>query len=321
VSPKKKILVTGSGGFIFGNFIRQAFHTKQSYTIVSIDRVRDDQARQNIYINRDHSFHIADITDPHIINIIFQSERPDIVVHGAAHTFVDYSIDNALPFVSSNVFGTQVIIDACLKWNVERLIYIGTDEYYGHLTSENDPPWTEEAPPNPRNPYSVSKTAGELLVKAAHETHGLTYNITRSCNNYGPWQTTEKLLPKIIKNILNNQPVPIYGQGLQIRDWMHVFDNCAAIFKIINEGKDNEIYNIAANQEYSNIEVFQSVCNELGKGYDLIKFVEDRPGHDFRYSIDASKIKALGWAPEFKFKEGLKHVVEWYVMNRKSMGI
>ena len=298
------------------NFIRRAFYTKQPYQFSSIDRVRESHLVSNIYSNQDHSFNIADIRDPHVLNVIFRKENPDIVVHFAAESFVDSSIDNAQPFVTSNVVGTQNIIDACLAAEVNKLVYISTDEVYGHLTDENDSPWTEDATLQPRNPYSASKAAGELLVKAAHETHGLTYQITRSCNNYGPWQDAEKLIPKIIKNVLLNEPVPIYGQGAQIRDWIHVHDNCSALYKIINDGYDNQTYNISSNQEYPNVEVFQNVCNTLGKGYDLIKFVDDRLGHDFRYSIDASKLKGLGWSPEYKFKDGLIQCCQWYVNNQ-----
>lgn len=316
MTPKIKILVTGTGGFIFGNFVRRAFFTKQNYDIASIDRVRNSNSLQNIYRNKDHRFYIADITDPHIIDIIFQAEQPDIVIHGAAESFVDNSIKDAVTFVNSNVLGTQIIIDACLKWNTKKLILISTDEIYGHLTSENEPAWTEESKTDPRNPYSASKLCGELLVKAAHETHGLIYNITRSCNNYGPWQHHEKFIPKIIKNVLEDKPVPVYGQGLQVRDWIHVYDNCDAIFKIINDGKDNEIYNISAGQEFSNIEVFQIICDTLNKGHNLVEFVKDRPGHDFRYSVDSAKLKALGWAPTMKFRDGIVQTCDWYATNR-----
>lgn len=191
-----------------------------------------------------------------------------------------------------------------------------TDEIYGQLTSEEDPPWPETAPMNPRNPYSATKAAGELLVKAAHQTHGLNYNITRCCNNYGPRQDPEKFIPKIIKCVINNEKIPVYGQGRQVRDWLYVSDNCRAVLDILEKGTINETYNIAANQEYSNIEICQLVCNTLGKGHDLIEFVEDRPGHDFRYSVDCTKLKSIGWEPEFKFKQGLEETAKWYINNK-----
>jgi dTDP-glucose 4,6-dehydratase len=317
----KKVLITGSTGFIFSNFIRKIVYQannnrdKYPYSVVSIDRVSGNG--NLVFINKNHTFHIADIRDPHIIDIIFQFERPDIVIHGAAETFVDYSLNDPNPFITSNVLGTQVIINACLKHGTERLIYISTDEVYGQLTSEAEASWTEEAPLDPRNPYSASKAAGELLVKAAHQSHGLIYNITRSSNNYGPRQTAEKLIPKTIKCVLNNQKIPLYGQGLQIRDWTHVFDNGDALLTILNQGQPNQTYNISANQEFTNIEVVQTICNAMGKGHELISFIEDpRKSHDFRYSVNSNKIRQLGWKPSFKFKEGIADTVEWYTINK-----
>ena len=310
-----KVLITGTCGFILGNFIRKAIYEKQPYSFVSIDKVSGNA--NALYSHKNHVFHVADIRDQHIIDKIFQFERPNIVIHGAAESFVDASLTDPNAFVTSNVLGTQVIINACVRHNVKRLIYISTDEVYGHLTSESDPPWNEEAPLNPRNPYSASKAAGELMVKAAHQSFGLIYNITRSSNNYGPRQTSEKLIPRAIKCILQGEKIPIYGQGLQIRDWTHVFDNCSALLTVLNQGKPNETYNISANQELTNIEVIQKICNAMGQGHDLISFVEDpRKGHDFRYSVDSSKIRELGWKPNYKFREGIVDTVEWYKINQ-----
>jgi dTDP-glucose 4,6-dehydratase len=311
----KKVLITGTCGFIFGNFIRRAIYEKQPYQFVSIDRVNTNSIN-SMYWNKSHTFHVADIRDQHIIDTIFQFEKPDIVIHAAAETFVDASLTDPNSFITSNVLGTQVIINACIKYNVEKLIYISTDEVYGHLTSEEDPAWNEDAVLNPRNPYSASKAAGELLVKAAHQSHGLTYNITRSSNNYGPRQTTEKFVPKVIKCILEDKKIPVYGQGLQIRDWTHVFDNCAGIMDVLNKGEPNQTYNIAANQEFTNIEVVQKICNVMQKGHSLIEFVKDRPGHDFRYSINSSKMKSLGWEPKYKFKDGIDQCISWYLANQ-----
>lgn len=311
----KKVLITGTCGFIFSNFVRRAIYEKQPYSFVSIDRVGGNA--NLLYQNKNHTFHLADLRDNHIIDKIFQFERPDIVIHGAAESFVDTSLTDPNSFVTSNVLGTQVVINACVKHNVERLIYVSTDEVYGQLLSESEQAWDEEAPLDPRNPYSASKAAGELMVKAAHHSHGLIYNITRSSNNYGPRQTPEKLIPKAIKCILHGQKIPVYGQGLQIRDWTHVYDNCAAIMTVLNHGKPNQVYNISANQEFPNIEVIQKICNAMGKGHDLISFIEDpRKGHDFRYSVDSSKIKELGWKPTYKFKEGIVETVEWYKINQ-----
>jgi dTDP-glucose 4,6-dehydratase len=284
--------------------------------VVSIDRVGNNVNPNSLYINKNHSFYLADIRDQHVIDRIFQFERPDIVIHGAAESFVDYSLSDPNSFVTSNVLGTQVIINACVKHKVEKLIYVSTDEVYGQLTREDEPSWTEESPLNPRNPYSASKAAGELLVVAAHHSHGLIYNITRSSNNYGPRQTPEKLIPKAIKCIMHGEKIPLYGQGLQIRDWTHVFDNCSALLTVLNQGEPNQVYNISANQELPNIEVIQKICNAMESGHDLISFIEDpRKGHDFRYSINCDKIKALGWKPHFKFSEGIVDTVDWYKLN------
>lgn len=311
----KKVLLTGTCGFIFSNFIRKAIYEKQPYSFVSIDRVSGNA--NALYAHKNHIFHLADLRDQHIVDKIFQFEHPDIVIHGAAESFVDYSLSDPNSFVTSNVLGTQVVINACVKHKVERLIYISTDEVYGQLTSESDPPWKEDSPLDPRNPYSASKACGELLVKAAHQSHGLIYNITRSSNNYGPRQTPEKLIPKAIKCVMHDQKIPLYGQGLQIRDWTHVFDNCAAIMTVLNHGKPNETYNISANQELPNVEVIQKICNAMGKGHELISFIEDpRKGHDFRYSVDSSKIRELGWKPSYRFREGIVDTVEWYKINQ-----
>lgn len=312
----KKVLVTGTGGFILSNFIRYAIYEKSPYTFISIDKVRKSSVLDNIYFNKNHKFYIGDVSDDHFVNVIFEAERPDIVINGAAESFVDASINNARPFITSNILGTQVLIDASLKWGVEKFMQISTDEVFGHLESENAPSWTENSPLNPRNPYSASKAAAELLVQAAHQTHGLNYVITRSCNNYGPRQDPEKFIPKIIKHILENKKVPVYGAGMQIRDWMYVDDNCSAILKILSDGKNNEIYNISAGQELPNIEVFQRICNEMGGGYDQLEFTTERPGHDFRYSIDSSKLRDLGWTPKYKFNDGIKLTINWFNSNK-----
>lgn len=319
---KQKILITGTCGFIFSNFVRKLIYLsnkdpeKYPYTVVSIDKVNTNMAN-SIYWNKSHTFHIADITDPHIIDTIFQFEKPDIVIHGAAESAVDDSLFNPNLFITSNVLGTQVIINACLKYDVQKMIYISTDEIYGQLENESAPSWTESSPLNPRNPYAASKAAGELLVKAAHESHGLIYNITRTSNNYGPRQTPNKLIPKVIKCIINNEKIPVFGEGKQIRDWTHVFDNCSAIINILKNGNSNEIYNISANQEFSNIEVIQNICNVIGSGYNLIEHIEDpRKSHDFRYSIDSSKIKSLGWKPQYRFKDGIVDTIKWFYDNK-----
>jgi dTDP-glucose 4,6-dehydratase len=241
------------------------------------------------------------------MDVIFKFEAPDIVIHGAAET------NNDSPMLaSSNVAGTQVIIDCCLKYKIEKLIYISTDKVYGSLENENSMPWNEESPLNPGDLYSCTKGVAEGLVKSS----GLIYNIVRSSNNYGPRQSSERLVPKTIKCILEGKDIPLYGQSLQIRDWIHVFDNCNAIFNIMNNGAPNEIYNVSANQELSNIEVVQKICNYMEKGHSLINFIKDAEKHDFRRAIDSSKIRALGWKPNFKFKGGLPETINWYLSNQ-----
>jgi dTDP-glucose 4,6-dehydratase len=312
---KKKVLITGSCGFVFGNFIRKAIYEKHPYSFVSIDRVNAN-AINSMYWNKNHTFHVADVRDQHIIDIIFQFEKPDIVIHGAAE---DESANSS--YLTSNILGTQVITNACVKYNVEKLIYISTDEVYGQLTSEQDPSWTEESPINPRNSYAVTKAASELIVKAANQSHGLMYNIIRSSNNYGPRQTTDKLIPKAIKNILQGTQIPVYGKGLHMRDWTHVFDNCAGILTVLNDGLPNEIYNISSNQEFTNIEVIQKVCNAMEKGYNLISYTDDPRKNvnntDFRYSINSNKLKSLGWKPNIKLSDGLNNsCIPWYLNNQ-----
>jgi dTDP-glucose 4,6-dehydratase len=314
---KKKLLITGNCGFIFSNFVRWIGRASQDYQIIGVDRVNGstNNLYNNLYKNKNHSFYLADIRDQHIMDKIFQFEQPDLVIHGAAESNVDSSLTDPNAFVTSNVLGTQVMINCCLKNKVEKLVYASIDEVYGQLSNESDPLWKEESRPDPRNPYAASKAAGELLVRAAHQYYGLTYNITRSSNNYGPRQTPDKLIPKVIECILKDQKIPVYGQGLQIRDWTYVSDNCAAILKVLEKGKPNETYNVSANQELSNIEVIQRICNIMEKGHNLIEFVKDRPCHDFRYAIDSTKVRELGWVPATKLRDGLEYTVSWFSNN------
>lgn len=311
----KKVLITGSCGFIFGNFLRKAVYEKQPYQLVSIDRVNKN-AINSMYWNKNHTFHVADIQNQHIIDTIFQFEKPNIVIHGAAETSVDESLVNSNSYINSNVLGTQVIINACVKHNVEKLVYISSDQVYGQLTDENKS-WVETDCLNPRNPYSSSKAAAELFVKAAYESYGLKYNIARLSNNYGPRQTSDKLIPKVIKSILDESNITIYGEGLQIRDWTHVYDTCSALMTIVNNGIDNEVYNISSSQELSNLEVIQKICNAMSRGYNLMEHISDpRSSHDFRYSMNSSKIKELGWKPIYKFTKGIVETIEWYKINQ-----
>ncbi|MCK9567812.1 NAD-dependent epimerase/dehydratase family protein [Candidatus Pacearchaeota archaeon] len=304
MAKRKKVMVTGSGGFIFGNFIRQVFYSKLPYTISSIDRVRDSHIIHNIYVNADHSFHIADITDAHILHVIFEKERPDIVIHGAAETIDEQSMN------SRNIFGTKAVVNECLKME-SKLIYVSTDRVYGDLGSEEVPLRKEADPVNPHGVLATTKASGEAFVKGAS---GLDYNIIRLSNNYGPWQTVSGLIPHIIDGIFDEKPVEIYGTGSQTRDWTHVFDTCSAIFAIIENWVGGEIYNITSKQEFSNLEVVQIVCNALSKGHELVKHVER--DFDSRYAMANDKIKALGWSPQFKFRDGIAQTCQWYLNNK-----
>lgn len=309
-------MITGSAGFIFSNFIRYLLQNSADYQVCSIDKILQSQTLHTIYSNKNHTFYIGDVADAHFVNIVFETERPDFIIHGAAESFVDHSIKDATPFVHSNVLGTQVMVDCAVKWGVEKFILTSTDEVYGQLTSEEESAWTEESPPNPRNPYSASKMASELIVKAAHYTHGLSYNITRSCNNYGNRQPNRNLIPKVISSILNNEPIRVYGEGAEMRDWLYVMDNCRALLRILEQAPANEVYNISAKQEYKNIEVVQLICNLMERGHNLITHVENRKGHDYRYAVDNTKILSLGWKPEIKFKQGLQDTISWYTNNQ-----
>lgn len=311
-----KIMLTGTAGFIFSNFVRKMKFEKRPYEFVSIDKMVNSPIKANIYVNDSHKFYLGDIADEHFVNRVFEYHRPDIVINGAAESHVDNSLKNPNVFIHSNVHGTQVLLNASVKYGVKKFVQISTDETLGHLTSENDMLLTEDAPLNPRNPYSASKASAELLTKAMGSSFGLNYCITRSSNNYGPRQTRDKFIPKVIHCIMNNEKIPLYGDGKNIRDWLYVEDNCNAIMKVAEDGKPGEIYNISANQEYSNIEVIYEICKVMGKGMDLIAHVTDRAGHDFRYGIDSTKMRKLGWEPTMKFKDGIAKTVEWYFINK-----
>lgn len=308
-----KILVTGSCGFIFSNFMRKAMREKWDYSFTSVDQVLAPYNRYNIELNKDHNFYMGDVSDELFMDNVFSIEKPDIVIHGAAESFVDDSIRSAKPFIHSNVFGTQVMVDMSMKHGVERFIYVSTDEVYGHLNKDGSP-WTESSPPKPRNPYSASKLCGENIVYAANQTHGLSYNITRCSNNYGGSQPPRNLVPKTIFSIINKVPLPIHGNGQNIREWLFVEDHCSAIKAIIENGKLNETYNIGSGIELSNLEMVNAISKYMGKE-PHIDFVKDRPGHDFRYSVDCSKIQKLGWKPQFSFNDGIQKCVQWYLDN------
>lgn len=310
----KKILVTGSCGFIFSNFIQKVLKEEPDYTFVGIDKLVNPYNFHNLVSHPNYRFYPGDIADDHFIDCIFRLEKPDIVINGAAESFVCASIVNAKPFIDTNVYGTQVLTEAAIKYGVDRFVQISTDEVYGHLRM-NDAAWTEETSPLPRNPYSVSKYASELVVYAANQAHGLQYNITRSCNVFGPRQPFRNLVPVVIGSIFDKMPVPIHGTGLNRREWLYVENKCDAIMHVVKHAPANETYNIGPGLELSNLEMVEAIGKRMKRLYH-VQHVEDRKGHDFRYSIDCTKIKDLGWTPKFDFETGLEKTLAWYENNQ-----
>ncbi|MBO8143327.1 MAG: dTDP-glucose 4,6-dehydratase [Thermodesulfobacterium sp.] len=310
-----KILVTGGAGFIGSEFVRQA--VKKGYQVAVVDKLTyagDLERLKEIWDSI--NFYRADITNPEFVEHIFDKEKPDVVIHFAAESHVDRSILNPAEFLNSNILGTYVLLEASKKYNINLFINISTDEVYGELGETGK--FTEESPLKPNSPYSVSKASADMLGRAYFRTYGLPVITIRPSNNYGPWQYPEKLIPVVIAKALQNETVPVYGKGLNVREWLYVEDCANAIFAIIEKGKPGEIYNVASGEERRNIEVVKAILELLGKPYDLIKFVEDRPGHDFRYSMDFSKImKECGWKPKTNFEEGLEKTVKWYLEHKQ----
>jgi len=258
------------------------------------------------------------ITDRHLVDRLFQEERFDAVVHFAAESHVDRSIEDPGIFLTTNVIGTQVLMDACRKYDVGRFHLVSTDEVYGDLPLDRpDLMFDETSPLRPSSPYSASKAAADMLSLSYHRTYGLPVTVSRCSNNYGPYQFPEKLIPRMIFLALHDRPLPIYGRGENIRDWLHVDDHCSAIDLILHEGKEGEVYNVGGNNERRNIDVARLILKELGKPESLLTFVKDRPGHDLRYAIDADKIRTeLGWDPRYEFGTGMKSTIRWYLDNQ-----
>ncbi|UQZ84330.1 dTDP-glucose 4,6-dehydratase 2 [Paenibacillus konkukensis] len=272
---------------------------------------KEIESRDNYYFVK------ADIADREAIVSLFEKEKFDYVVHFAAESHVDRSILDPSTFVRTNVLGTQVLLDAAKQIGVSKFVHVSTDEVYGELNFDPTTFFTEETPIKPNSPYSASKASSDLLVRAYHETFGLPINITRCSNNYGPYHFPEKLIPLTISRVLNNQKVPVYGDGRNIRDWLHVIDHCAAIDLVLHEGLNGEVYNIGGHNERTNLEVVKTIIATLGKSEDLIEFVKDRLGHDKRYAIDPTKLEALGWKPNFKFETGIAQTIQWYLDNEE----
>lgn len=314
----KTILVTGGAGFIGSNFVRHFLNTR-NYRIVNLDKLTYAGNLENLADLESHSNYLfikGDICDRLLVEKIFQEEKIEAVVNFAAESHVDRSILGAKVFVETNVLGTQTLLDVAKVYGVERFLQVSTDEVYGSLGETGY--FTEETPLAPNSPYSASKAGGDFLVRAYHETFKMPTLITRCSNNYGPYHFPEKLIPLMIANALNDKPLPVYGDGLNIRDWLYVVDHCRAIDVVLHNGRIGEVYNVGGHNEKKNIDIVKLVLQKLGKPESLITFVKDRPGHDRRYAIDASKIeRELGWKPQETFETGIEKTIAWYLDNRK----
>ena len=317
-----KIIVTGGAGFIGSNFVYYQLKNHPEDEIVCIDCLTyagNMSTLAEAMENPRFRFYKTNICDRPAIYEIFEVEHPDVVVNFAAESHVDRSIETPEIFLQTNVLGTQVMMDACRKYGIERYHQVSTDEVYGDLPLDRpDLFFTETTPIRASSPYSASKAGADLLVQAYNRTYGLPATISRCSNNYGPFHFPEKLIPLMIANALNDKPLPVYGKGENVRDWLYVEDHCKAIDLIIRGGRVGEVYNIGGHNEMRNIDIVKLICQKLGKSEDLITFVTDRKGHDLRYAIDPTKIHTeLGWLPETKFADGIQKTIEWYLNNKE----
>ncbi|MGC9323388.1 MAG: dTDP-glucose 4,6-dehydratase [Desulfomonilia bacterium] len=315
-----QVLVTGGCGFIGTNLLRSILKSRPDWQVVNLDLLTYAGNIENtVDLERDYpsryTFIRADIADAQAMDDIFSRYAIELVLNLAAESHVDRSIEASGVFVRTNVFGAQVLLDASIKHRVERFVQVSTDEVYGSL--EEDGRFTEDLPLAPNSPYSATKAAADLLVRAYIKTYGLDAVITRCSNNYGPYQFPEKLIPLMVVNASHDRDLPVYGDGKNVRDWIHVEDHCRGIITVAEKGVPGEIYNMGGNAEKENIEIVRMILHHLGKGEELIRFVKDRPGHDFRYAMDHTKISTtLGWRPEIEFSEGIRTTIEWYLANR-----
>jgi dTDP-glucose 4,6-dehydratase len=323
------ILITGGAGFIGGNFIARILSQYEKVNIINYDILSyaSNQRLLKYFGNfRNYHFVHADIRDRIQLKRIIESLSPNIIVNFAAESHVDRSIINSTPFITTNIGGTQNLLELCRDFDITKYIQISTDEVYGSLGHEGS--FTENSPLHPRSPYSASKASADLLVQAYHETYGIPVNITRCTNNYGPWQYPEKLIPLTIKNCLEGKKIPVYGNGENIRDWVHVQDHCDAITLVIEKANPGEIFNIGSNNEWNNISLIREIIEQVKKirpdlkTDNLISYVPDRQGHDFRYSVNCDAIKQkLGWETKINFKDGLKETIKWYCNNYQWLDI
>lgn len=317
---KKKVLVTGGAGFIGGNFVQYMVEKYPNYDIYNLDSLTyagDLTKHRNIEKIENYHFINADIANHDIIIQIFENYKFDYVIHFAAESHVDRSISDPGVFIHTNVLGTQVLLDASKQVGVTKFVHVSTDEVYGELDFDPTSYFTEDTPLQPNSPYSASKASSDLLVQAYHETYGLPINITRCSNNYGPYHFPEKLIPLTISRVLNNQNIPVYGDGKNVRDWLHVFDHCSAIDLVMHDGRNGDVYNIGGHNEKTNLEVVKTIIKSLEKSESLIEFVKDRLGHDKRYAIDPSKLEQLGWKPTYTFETGIAQTIQWYLDNKE----
>lgn len=306
------VLVTGGMGFIGSNFVRYCLREHKEWNIINLDKLTYAGNLDNLKDIKDrrHKFIRGDISDKKVIEPIVK--KCDIILNFAAETHVDRSIIDAGSFVKTDVIGTYRLLEAARKFDLDRYVQISTDEVYGSIETGA---FSEDSQLNPNNPYSASKAGADMIVMAYHKTYGLRTLITRSSNNFGPYQYPEKLIPLFITNAIDSKQLPLYGNGMNVRDWLYVEDNCKAIDMIVQMGKDGETYNVGGANEKTNIEITNLILEFLGKPKSLITFVEDRPGHDRRYSLNCEKLRRLGWSPSHSFEDALRYTVKWYVEN------
>ena len=316
-----KILITGGAGFIGSNFIFYLMDKHPEDSILCVDALTyagNLETLAPVMDRENFQFHKADIADRDAIYQLFETEKPDVVVNFAAESHVDRSIENPSVFLQTNVMGTQVLLDACRKYGIQRYHQVSTDEVYGDLPLDRpDLFFTEQTPLHTSSPYSASKASADLLCHAYARTYGLPITISRCSNNYGPYQFPEKLIPLMIANALADKPLPVYGEGLNVRDWLYVEDHCAAIDLILRSGKPGQVYNIGGHNEKRNIDIVRTILSILGKPETLITYVTDRKGHDQRYAIDPTFIhQELGWLPQTKFEDGIRKTIQWYLDHK-----
>ena len=315
----KHVLVTGGSGFIGCNFLRLVVRERTNTEWVNLDALTyagRPENTEDFAIAENYRFVHGSIEDGMLVEALFsESEGFDAVVNFAAESHVDRSIAGPRVFVETNVLGTQNLLEAARRHDTERFVQVSTDEVYGSLGPHN-PPFTEQSPLEPNSPYSASKASADLLCRSYYETYGMNVMTTRCSNNYGPYQYPEKLIPVMIRHALEEKPVPLYGDGMNVRDWLHVEDHCRAVARVLDSGEAGGVYNVGGSNEHTNLEITKLILDHLGKPEGLISFVTDRPGHDRRYAIDSTRLqKTLGWSPEHDFETGIRETIDWYVEN------